>query len=247
MKIADGVEMLEIEMDFMGNRSAIHPTLFYDDEHAVLVDVGMPGHWEDVRSAMARAGVPADRLDAVILTHQDIDHIGGIQDVLNAASRPIDVYAHAEDQPYIEGHRQPIKLSEERFAPVLAQLPEDARRKFLDLIAHPPSAKVTKVVHGGEVLPWFGGIEVIFTPGHTPGHISLYHIPSRTIIAGDATVSQGGKVLGPMPQATPDLPRALESLKQFSRYDVENLVCYHGGLCKERIREQLEALAGQAG
>jgi hypothetical protein len=43
MKIADGVEMLELEMNMMGRQSTIHPTLLYNSDHAVMVDVGMPG------------------------------------------------------------------------------------------------------------------------------------------------------------------------------------------------------------
>ena len=58
MKVDNGIEVLEIEMNMMGNRSTIHPTLLHDDHHAVLVDVGLPGSLEDIKAAMGKAGDP---------------------------------------------------------------------------------------------------------------------------------------------------------------------------------------------
>jgi len=243
MKIAPGVEMLELTIDLMGNPSTIHPTLLFDAQHALLVDVGTPGQLPAIKAALEKAGVPLERIDGVILTHQDIDHIGSIVDVLKAVGKPIPVYAHANDQPYIEGEREPLKMTREGVSRVLSHLPEDARARVEAILLHPPTAKVTNLVPDGDILPFCGGIQVIFTPGHTPGHLSLYHQPTKTLIAGDATVSQNGKILGPSPQATPDLSQAWESLKKFASFDIAQLICYHGGLCDEKVNEQIRELA----
>ena len=45
---------------------------------------------------------------------------------------------------------------------------------------------VDRIVEDGEELPFCGGITVIHTPGHTPGHICLYIGQNKTLIAGDA-------------------------------------------------------------
>lgn len=235
--------MLELEVNMMGNAMTLHPTLLYDDNHAILVDVGMPGQLEAIQAAVEKAGVAFENIDAIILTHQDIDHVGSIQDVLKAASKPIDVYAHAEDKPYIEGDKAPIKMTPERVTAMLANLPEDVRKQAEAVFLNPPTAKVTKVVADGDVLPFFGGIQVIFTPGHTPGHISLYHQATKTLITGDATVSQNGKIIGPNQQATPDMPLALESQKKFTSFDIAKAICYHGGLCDDNVNEQFRDLA----
>lgn len=234
--------MLELEMNMMGNRGTINPTLFYDDRHAILVDAGMPGHLEAIKAAMEKAGVPFGTLSAVIFTHQDIDHIGSIQEVLKAVGKPIDVYAHAVEKPYIEGDKEPIKMTRERVAQMLERFPEDMRKEIEAIFLNPPTAKVTKTVSDGEVLPFFGGIQVIHTPGHTPGHICLYHQVTRTLITGDATVSQDGKILGPNPPATYDMAQALESHKKFAAFDVEKVICYHGGLCDDHVNEQFREL-----
>jgi glyoxylase-like metal-dependent hydrolase (beta-lactamase superfamily II) len=242
MKIADGVEMLELEMNMMGNKSIINPTLLYDEHHAVLVDVGMPGQLEPIQAAMEQVGVPFDHIDAVIFTHQDMDHISGIRDLVQALGKPIDVYAHAEERPYIEGDKTPIKMTRERVAQILERVPEGMRKQAEAIYLHPATAKVTKVVADGDILPLFGGIQVLHTPGHTPGHICLYHQPTKTLITGDATVSQDGKILGPNPQFTLNMEQALESQKKFTSLDIANAICYHGGLCDDQVNEQLREL-----
>jgi len=69
MEISKGVEMLHL--DYHGN--VIHPILLKDQEMTILIDTGFPGQFEDLRVAMEKAGVSLDQLNAVILTHQDVD------------------------------------------------------------------------------------------------------------------------------------------------------------------------------
>lgn len=245
MEIVNGIKMLDLEMRMAGNKQTIHPTLLHDDEHAVLIDVGMPGSLEQIKMAMEKAGIPFDLLDAVILTHQDIDHVGSIQEIIHAAGKPINVYAHAEDKPYIEGDRIPIKMTPEWISKLLSGVPEELREQAKGKFPKPVAAKVTKAVSDGDVLPFFGGVQVIFTPGHTPGHISLYHQPTRTLISGDATVCLDGELLGPKPFATPDMSLAQESLKKFTNFDIARVICYHGGLVENNVNEQFHKLCNK--
>ncbi|AIE79455.1 metal-dependent hydrolase [Bacillus cereus] len=78
MEIAKGVEMLQLKFQ----EFIIHPILLWNDEMAVLIDTGFPGQFEDIQVEMERVGVSVDKLKVVILTHQDIDHIGSLPDVL---------------------------------------------------------------------------------------------------------------------------------------------------------------------
>jgi glyoxylase-like metal-dependent hydrolase (beta-lactamase superfamily II) len=99
MRLADGVEVLELPMmSFMGP-TIIHPTLIWDDKTVVLADTGFPGQLQQIREAMDRAGVPFDRLDKVIITHQDIDHIGSLPDIVRESPHKVEVLAHEEEKP----------------------------------------------------------------------------------------------------------------------------------------------------
>lgn len=110
----------------------------------------------------------------------------------------------------------------------------------------PPKAKVNKTLEDHQELPYFGGIRVIFTPGHTPGHISLYLKQSKVLVAGDAMVCSEGSLRGPVEQTTLDMNMALRSLEKLLRFDIGSVICYHGGICKENAKDQLEILAGES-
>lgn len=224
--ITDGVAMLELSIDLGEYKMEIHPTLVWDDKDVILVDTGFPGMLPALQAEMESAGAPMERLTKVILTHQDFDHMGGLPDILAAVDRPVEVYAHAADKPYIEGH-----------IPLLKHDPSQGQ---------PPTAHVDTVIDDGDVLPTNGGLQVIFTPGHTPGHMSLYHLPSHTLITGDATVSESGELRGPNLAYTPDVEKAWQSFGRFADFDVQQAVCYHGGLCAGKVNEQIRALSAQA-
>ena len=240
MKIADQVEVLEVPMSFAGRMSVIHPVLLRDDDgSSTLIDTGMPGQLEQFRTLMQEAGVPLSSLARIIITHQDIDHIGGAQALVDESDA--EVFAHPDDKPYIQGELPLIKMNAERIAAMVASLPESEREAARAMLAHPPRVTVDTNLSDGQELPFHGGIVVIHTPGHTPGHVSLYLRKHRILVSGDAMVVQDGVLAGPNPGATPNLAQATKSLSKLVAYPIDRVVCYHGGLspagASERIRE----------
>ncbi|EFM12444.1 beta-lactamase domain protein [Paenibacillus curdlanolyticus YK9] len=233
MRIAEGIYQLSVTAMAMGQPSTVHPVLIYDEKEAVLVDTGYPGRLTDLIEGIASAGSDAQQLRAVIITHQDIDHIGGLPDLLAHLARPVDVLAHELEKPYIEGERRLIKITDEVLANVDAmippEVPEQWRKAFKAMLEHPPSAPVDRLIKGGDRIPLCGGIIVIDTPGHTPGHISLYHEASRTLIAGDALVVENGELSASDPQLASDYGQAMLSLEQLAAYPISHVVCHHGG------------------
>ena len=246
MRLADGVEMLELPIRSFTGQNIIHPTLTWDDDTVVLVDAGFSGQLQQIREAMARAGVSFDRLDKVIVTHQDIDHIGGLPDIILESSHKVEVLSHEEEKPYIEGRKPLIKMNQARLSKRLMSLPEEQRQQAEALFANPPKASVDTAVADGEILPYCGGITVIFTPGHTPGHICLYLNKRKILVTGDALVAADGELRGPNPGATYDMDAALKSLKKLTRYDIETVVCYHGGVYRDNPNKRLAELASAA-
>jgi glyoxylase-like metal-dependent hydrolase (beta-lactamase superfamily II) len=218
MEISKGVEMLQL--DFHGHE--IHPILLWDQEMAVLIDTGFPGQMEDLRAAMEKVGVSFDQLKVVILTHQDVDHIGSLPEILQECGNHVRVYVHALDKPYIQGEIPLLKDGH---------------------LENPPKGKVDDTLIDGQELPFCGGIRIIHTPGHTPGHISLYLKQSKTLIAGDSMYSVNGILEGIHEPTTPDMNTARLSLKKYLDLDIASVVCYHGGLSHVNVNDQILRLA----
>jgi glyoxylase-like metal-dependent hydrolase (beta-lactamase superfamily II) len=242
MQIANGIEILEISANVMGKAETIHPTLIWDDETVILVDTGFPGQLSKIREAMEKAKVSFDKLNKIILTHQDIDHIGSLPDILNESTQKIEVMANELEKPYIQGEKRLIKFE----SLDLDSLPEELGKKLKPIIENPPKAKVDRTVADGEELPYCGGIIIIHTPGHTPGHISLYHKQSKTLIAGDALFVADCQLIGPKPQYTLDMNLAKKSLAKLCQYDIEKVICYHGGLYMGNANQRIAELSNKS-
>lgn len=247
MHIAKGIEMLEITVPVMGRTDTIYPTLLWDGEMAVLVDTGYPGLIEAFKQAFSETPVPWNHLSTILITHQDIDHIGTLPALLVQPDLSIQVLAHESESEYIEGRKMLLKHTPEALAAAEAMLPpslpEEWKRSFLSALAHPPRGRVDESLTGEEQFPWAGGVSLIHTPGHSPGHLSLYHPRSRTLIAADALTVRSGELYGPNPEATPDMALALSSLQKFAGYEIEQVICYHGGLYRGDASRRIAALA----
>ena len=89
---------------------------------------------------------------------------------------------------------------------------------------------VEHVVKGGERLPDCGGINILHTPGHTAGHISLHLPQKKTLIAGDAIVSAGEHLVVSPTYLSSDPDAASESVKRLiaMNLDLERILVGHG-------------------
>jgi glyoxylase-like metal-dependent hydrolase (beta-lactamase superfamily II) len=245
MKIAEGLEIIELYATSMGPVSVFRPVLIWDEDTVILVDTGVPGQIQNIRAEMEKAGVPFERLNKVIITHHDLDHIGSLSSVVKESNHRVEVLSHVGERPYIQGEKMPIKMTPERIAErekTMEGMSEEKRNDMKAMIANLP-AKVDTLVQDGEELPYCGGIVVIHTPGHTPGHICLYLKRYNTLITGDALNAFEGKLIGPNPEYTANMQEAVNSLKKLVKYDIQRVICYHGGLVDNNANEKIKVLA----
>jgi glyoxylase-like metal-dependent hydrolase (beta-lactamase superfamily II) len=235
VQVDDDLYVLALPMVLGGRTSPLHLSLVLDETHGpTLIDTGLPGQEEAIAAALEEAGVQVRDLERIILTHQDIDHVGSLHALARASGAR--VLAHTIEAPFIDGTQPP------RFArpEILAQRPE-----FRALVERFQWTAVDETLEDGARLDVAGGIQVIFTPGHTPGHVSLYLERSRTLIAGDALMAGEGRLSGPNPSATPDMETASRSVGKLATLDVQAIICYHGGLVRDDAGGQLRSTAEQ--
>ncbi len=88
-------------------------------------------------------------------------------------------------------------------------------------------------------------VDIIETPGHTPGHISLLDKRSGLLLAGDAMIGRAGKVAGANPQFTADMEVAARSIKKLAQFQFDIVVFGHGEPVIGGASQQVAELASQ--
>lgn len=233
--------VLHLNIPTPSGNSPIYPVMLRDEDGITLVDTGMIGQFAGLEAALNKEGVQLADVKRIILTHQDIDHIGNLGALLDAIPG-LEVWAHADEIPYIKGEKPLIKFTPERRAmlpaPVLAQADQ--------LLSQLPEIEISRVLEDGDMLPLQGGIQVLHTPGHTPGHICLYFRESEFLLAADELRVVDDELVGPAPPATPDMPEALRSLKRLTGLKLNKVLCYHGGEYTNEPSEYIAKLAESA-
>ncbi|WP_043922721.1 MBL fold metallo-hydrolase [Paenibacillus terrae] len=238
MNIGTQILILEVPMESFFGKTTIYPVLLKDEDGLTLIDTGMLGQLEPLRKAIADVGEDISHLKRIILTHQDIDHIGNVHALLDLLPNTA-LLAHKDDIPYITGDRPFVKLTPER----INQMDTAFKQQAEDMIRRLPDLRFAHALEDGEHLPYGGGIQIIHTPGHTPGHISLYAPAQKLLLAADELRVVEGELVGPAESATPDMPLALESLGKLTVLDVEKVLCYHGGFYDQNVQARLQALS----
>lgn len=200
---------------------------------AVLVDCGYPGSLRQLEEALRGCGVALEELAGLVLTHQDDDHMGAAAE-LKAVCPRLRIYASAEEAPYIEGVRKNLRLQQAE--DLQERLPEEQRawgEQFCRRLRALRCVPVDVLVHDGDRFDWGGGCEIIATPGHTPGHISLRALDNAYLITGDAAVVENGRLAVANPGFCLNLEAAEQSLRRLEQYQCRRYLCCHGGIYEQ--------------
>jgi len=203
------------------------------DGGLTLIDAGMPGAESAILDYLDKLG--RERLDRIILTHGDVDHIGGAAGVQAATGAT--VIAHAVEKRLIEG-REPRRMAPS----LLARLVQPISRLLLKRMLRGKNLTVDELVLDKTRLP--EGFQVIHTPGHSAGHIALYHEKQGILIAGDALANRNQTLSRPVRLFTPAMDIAEGSIRKLAQLKDLRVACFgHGPPITDNPAGRLQAFA----
>ncbi len=217
-------------------RRTLNVCLLVDRGVVTLVDAGLPGVLPALVVCLGRIGLGLDAVRRVVVTHSHVDHVGGLPEIVAATGA--EVWAHRDDAGIIDGSVAPPDTSallaglRTRLDVLLADLAPGKRELVLRTAGTVyPTEHVPVDVRlvGGEELAVLGGCRLLHTPGHTPGHMSLFLPSLSLLIAGDLLTFEAGHILPSADLLAVDPALLHESVRAVAALPVEAFVGYHGG------------------
>lgn len=207
------------QLTFMPRFFPVNCYLVEEDNELTLIDAALPFSSKGILKAAKKIGKP---ITNIVLTHAHSDHIGAL-DALKAELPDASIAISSRDARILAGDK--TLLPEEAGHPIKGGVPKNIKSKPDILLAE------------GDFI---GSLEVIFSPGHTPGSISLLDRRTNSLIAGDALHTRGGvavsgtfKVFFPFPAlATWNKKAALESAKKLQNHHPQLLAVGHGRMIR---------------
>lgn len=181
--------------------------LLYDGDNTVLLDTGLAGEQLRIRSLFRRLRLAPQSLKAILLTHGHLDHAGNLARLKDWSGAKI--FAHPGEQAHIDGNYPYTGAS--RWCGRLEALGRKALR-------YRPAA-IDEFLTDGQLLPFWGGLEVIHLPGHTVGHCGFYSARHNLLFSGDMMASyffnshKPPAILNSMPELIPASAEKIRRLR----------------------------------
>lgn len=241
---------IEVLPDLFGYTVQIVNICFVGDPNKkdfILVDAGMPDSAEEIIAvAEERFGANAHP-KAIVLTHGHFDHVGAILELVKKWDVP--VYAHELELPFLTGKQSYPEPDPTVEGGLIAKMSPMFPNEPINLGNH------IQALPSDGTVPAMPEFQWIHTPGHTPGHISLFREKDRALIAGDAFVTvkqeslykvltQEQEISGPPRYLTPDWKASWDSVKKLEKLRPAAAITGHGlPMTGETLSQNLHKLA----
>jgi glyoxylase-like metal-dependent hydrolase (beta-lactamase superfamily II) len=196
-----------------------NPYLIIDPDGLTLIDAGLPGTHKKILRYLAGLGYAPKDLKRILITHADFDHVGGLP-ALKAATGARIFASPIEAQAMAEGHSSRALKPRSVIVKLLFNL--------MTSLFKPALVQVDELLSDGQTLPVLGGLRVVETPGHTPGHISLFAPSAGILFCGDSIVSGESGLRGSSGANNWDQARSDESVRKQAALGARILCSGHG-------------------
>jgi glyoxylase-like metal-dependent hydrolase (beta-lactamase superfamily II) len=211
--------------------------LLDDDGSATLVDTGLSRSAPAVARGLAAAGVAPERVRTVLVSHVHPDHVGALAEVRERTGAQVAV--HPDDAGYLRRGVSPPR--DQRF--LLARLARRFEREDAQDFA---PVEADRELTDGELLPHGGGLRVLHTPGHSPGHVSFVHEPSGTLLTGDALFHPFGWLRWSVRPFCTDFRLSQQTAQRFAEIDYTAAAFMHGPHIAAGAKPKVDALLARA-
>lgn len=219
-RVTDGVWWVDL-----GNVNAY---IVETEAGPIAVDAGMPGDADELREAISEVGLDPGALRAVLVTHTDLDHVGGLADLLEGTDAQ--AYASPVARELLTGERKPPWLSTKG-------LFQRVTSPWLD---PPPPDRIAEIRDGDRVH----GMLAVETPGHALGHTAFVDEPRGVCFIGDLVRQESEHPTVPPRFINYDTGRIRTSLEHLldQAPGIEIVCAGHGEPVRTDAREELERL-----
>jgi glyoxylase-like metal-dependent hydrolase (beta-lactamase superfamily II) len=230
VNLAAGVFRIPTLGDFINSFAFVD-----DDGQVTLVDCGIAKAPPRIVAGLAAIGKAPGDVTRIILTHAHADHVGGARRMLDAASAN-GVEVHEDDVPFVRAGRN---------APA-------AQATAGRLLGRGPMSRFETVpivgeLVDGQVLDVAGGLRVVHTPGHTPGHVSLLHEDSGVLITGDAIFNMASRMRWPLAAVCTSARLNRRSAHVLGELDYRVAAFTHGPEIRDNAREAVRGFLRRKG
>lgn len=209
-------------------RDFVNSFAFVEDDGSVtLVDTGVRKAPPRIVAGLAAIGKHPEDVQRILLTHAHPDHAGGAAEMARRTGAPVSV--HDGDRSWCEAGEVLAKPKE---TSVLGRLLMRASKPTFEPFEPGPA------LHDGEVLPVAGGLRVVHTPGHSPGHVALLHEPSGVLVTGDSIFNVLRLRLSPKSLCA-DFQLTRQTAHRLGELDYDVAAFTHGTEIRDNAREQV--------
>ena len=250
MEILPGIYQLKLPFPLQLDQLAVNAYLIQGDKGWLLVDTGW--NTNQAFSAMERQlreiGLGFENIALILITHFHPDHYGLAGRLVQASQAKVAL--HQVEKDFIDSRYMNMDGLLDQTAEILRTngVPEKdlprLQKASLGVRQYVSPVSPEVVLQGGEIIHQGSfQFEVVWTPGHSPGHVCLLERSKKILISGDHVLPATFPNVGLHSQSGPDpLPNYLRSLRAIENLDVDLVLPAHehvfSGL-KPRIQELL--------